>query len=213
MELASLWSTIEENDGWPLASAPSSTRCLRVTRKPVGPDSFSTVALDLDGLSDDIATHGNDRDQLATAIHQHLSAFPTVADYEFLHGWAGIYGRDEKQGTVTVSLAWPLGRPEQPSDQDVEAVLTKLTPWAGRIPMQQRVHSVLGGDGTQLHPFLAWWAVLYCLSMLTRYQPGQWTTQIDVNHSIDAAALERLLSKALIAVPELALATIDEVSR
>lgn len=49
VELADLWSVIEENDGWPVASAPSSIRCLRVTRKPVGPDSFSRVALNLDG--------------------------------------------------------------------------------------------------------------------------------------------------------------------
>lgn len=91
--------------------------------------------------------------------------------------------------------------------------MNTLTPWIGRDPLQRRVHSVLGGDGAQLHPFLAWWSVLYSLSMLARYQPGQWTTQIDVNHSVDAAAVERLLRKALIAVPELTLATIDEVSR
>ncbi|WP_329331166.1 YaaC family protein [Streptomyces sp. NBC_00663] len=213
VELADLWNIIEENDGWPLTSAPSSVRCLRVTRKPVGPDSFSQVALDLDGLSDEVAPHRDDQDQLAAAIRQKLSAFPTVAGYEFLHGPASFSGRDEKRGTVTVSLAWPLGRPEQASDQDVESVMNTLTPWIGRDPLQRRVHSVLGGDGAQLHPFLAWWSVLYSLSMLARYQPGQWTTQIDVNHSVDAAAVERLLRKALIAVPELTLATIDEVSR
>ncbi|MFI6254438.1 YaaC family protein, partial [Streptomyces sp. NPDC051016] len=209
VELASLWSILEENDGWPLTSAPSSIRCLRITRHPAGPESFSRVTLELDGLPAEVVDHGTDQDQLVAAANHHLRAFPTIVGYT----WAGYRRRYPEQEATLVSLAWPLIRQQQASDHDVEAVMNMLTPWSGRIPVQRRVHSVLGGDGNQIHPFLAWWAVLYALSMLARYQPGQWTTQIDVNHSADAAAVERLLSKALIAVPELALATIDEVSR
>ncbi|MET9988255.1 YaaC family protein [Streptomyces mutabilis] len=74
------------------------------------------------------------------------------------------------------------------------------------------IHARFGGDDRVLHPLMAWWAVLYTLSMLARYQPGQWTAQIDVNRSKDAVAIEYLLDSALAAVPVLILAAIDEVT-
>jgi hypothetical protein len=52
-----------------------------------------------------------------------------------------------------------------------------------------------------LDPVLAWWVMLYTLSMLARYKPTVWTDAIDVNRSTLAVALEKLLSKALEAVP------------
>ncbi len=58
------------------------------------------------------------------------------------------------------------------------------------------------GDGRQpLDPVLAWWVMLYALSMLTRYKPAVWTDAMDVNRSPLAVPLEILLSKALEAVP------------
>lgn len=37
--------------------------------------------------------------------------------------------------------------------------------------------------GTELHPMMIWWTVLYVLSMLTRYRPATWTDLVNVDRS------------------------------
>jgi hypothetical protein len=59
-----------------------------------------------------------------------------------------------------------------------------------------------------LEPILAWWVLLYSLSMITRYQPVVWTEMIDVNRSALAVPIETALSKALDSVPSLIYATL-----
>ncbi|KMS84168.1 MULTISPECIES: YaaC family protein [Streptomyces] len=59
---------------------------------------------------------------------------------------------------------------------------------------------------------MAWWAVLYTLSMLARYEPATWYTLISVDNSQHAVAIERLLERAINHVPVLIADTIDEVS-
>jgi hypothetical protein len=63
------------------------------------------------------------------------------------------------------------------------------------------------------HPLMAWWAVLYVLSMLARYQPAQWMAHIDINTSSYTGAVEELLKRALHIVPALIAETIEHVSR
>jgi hypothetical protein len=52
-----------------------------------------------------------------------------------------------------------------------------------------------------LDPLLTWWVLLYALSMVTRYEPVNWTHITDVNRSPLAVPLEVALHKALEAVP------------
>ena len=47
-----------------------------------------------------------------------------------------------------------------------------------------------------LSPITGWWAVLYVLSMLARYQPSSWTKMLDIDSSPDAPAVEYLLDEA-----------------
>lgn len=68
------------------------------------------------------------------------------------------------------------------------------------------------GQPAPLHPLMVWWAVLYALSMLTRYQPAEWTTLVDVNRSEQATAVEFVLDAALDVVPDLVDEAIDLVS-
>lgn len=53
-----------------------------------------------------------------------------------------------------------------------------------------------------LSPILAWWVLLYGLSMITRYKPVMWTQAVDVNQSHHAVPLETVLSKASEALPD-----------
>lgn len=63
-------------------------------------------------------------------------------------------------------------------------------------------------DSLPLEPILAWWVLLYSLSMITRYRPVVWTEMIDVNNSAVAVPIETALSKALDSVPALIHATL-----
>lgn len=64
----------------------------------------------------------------------------------------------------------------------------------------------------ELHPLMAWWAVLYALSMLSRYQPAVWGTLINVDNSAHAVPIERLLERAINHLPVLIADAITEVS-
>lgn len=67
-------------------------------------------------------------------------------------------------------------------------------------------------DGLTIHPFLAWWLILYSLSMLARYQPNEWMLLIDVNSHPDAVPIESILTFCQNAVPELALRAIEDAA-
>ncbi|MCZ4611824.1 YaaC family protein [Streptomyces sp. Lzd4kr] len=71
---------------------------------------------------------------------------------------------------------------------------------------------VLGSMQRELHPLMAWWAVLYTLSMLARYQPAAWGALISVDTSQHAVPIERLLERAINHLPVLIADAITEVS-
>jgi hypothetical protein len=70
----------------------------------------------------------------------------------------------------------------------------------------------LGRADKSIHPLMAWWAVLYVLSMLARYEPTQWTGYIDVDRNAHAVPLENLLKTAMVLVPTLIGETIWRVA-
>jgi hypothetical protein len=63
----------------------------------------------------------------------------------------------------------------------------------------------------RLHPLMMWWAVLYTLSMIARYEPAAWTTQLDINNSRFAQPVESILDTALEQVPPLIVEAIKDV--
>jgi hypothetical protein len=70
----------------------------------------------------------------------------------------------------------------------------------------------MGNSDSGIHPLMAWWALLHSLSMLARYQPAEWSAQIDVDRSQYAVALENLLGEALAVVPTLIAEAIEKVA-
>jgi hypothetical protein len=67
-------------------------------------------------------------------------------------------------------------------------------------------------SGKALHPLLIWWALLFALSMLARYEPASWTSSLDVDVSPNAVPLEAVLDEALDTCPALILQAIHEVA-
>ena len=58
---------------------------------------------------------------------------------------------------------------------------------------------------------MAWWTVLFALSMIARYEPSPWRKQLDINRSRHAHPVEKLLDAALDVVPTLIAEAIDQV--
>ncbi|WP_433015114.1 YaaC family protein [Kribbella sp. CA-294648] len=65
-------------------------------------------------------------------------------------------------------------------------------------------------EDATIHPFMVWWAILFGLSMLARYEPAAWVRALNVDSSTEAVALEYLLNQAKVAVPEAAYRLIGE---
>jgi hypothetical protein len=72
---------------------------------------------------------------------------------------------------------------------------------------------VIAPMARELHPLMAWWAVLYTLSMLARYEPARWAAHINVDSSPHAVPIERLLELAIVQVPVLIRDAVAEVAR
>nr|WP_234392438.1 YaaC family protein [Streptomyces sp. WM6378] len=62
---------------------------------------------------------------------------------------------------------------------------------------------VISPMAKELHPLMAWWAVLYTLSMLARYEPAQWSACTNVDNNSHAVPIERILQLAIDYVPVL----------
>ena len=51
------------------------------------------------------------------------------------------------------------------------------------------------------HQLISWWMVLFQCSILARYHPFVWTRLLDVDSSVLAVPMQRLLNEAFIQVP------------
>ncbi|WP_395572845.1 YaaC family protein [Streptomyces sp. BK79] len=208
--LADVWASILEVSLWPLQSTTRPQ--LSVSRETHQGDPNTLQAM-VSGLPGNLQDHASPQDR-EQAVRAWLADYPSLTGYRFRSIGAipdsGPDSWDSMQGTIGCRLVWDVVGGEEAAKRRFE----DIAPWKGRSLSDSTrvIHARFGGDDRVLHPLLAWWAVLYALSMLARYQPGQWTAQIDVNRSKDAVAIEYLLDSALAAVPELILAAIDEVT-
>lgn len=62
-----------------------------------------------------------------------------------------------------------------------------------------------GGGTNPQSPLMLWWALLFGLSLLARYQPAEWVSALDPDRSALAVPLEILLDEATKAIPHLVL--------
>lgn len=133
-----------------------------------------------------------------------------LARYPSLAGWLpntpSGSPQDWAQPGIQFTLRWPA--PDDPSARHI--LRDRLVAYRGTAMAYPRL--TYDADALPVHPLMAWWMVLFAMSMLTRYQPDQWTKMIDVNRSEHATAVEFVLETALASVPDLVDEVIDQVS-
>jgi hypothetical protein len=74
---------------------------------------------------------------------------------------------------------------------------------------QHWLRPAVGAQGDYLKPLVAWWALLFGLSIVARYEPGTWVETLAIDSSDLAADLESLLEEALLAIPQLVLEALE----
>ena len=122
---------------------------------------------------DDIVTFCSPYPTLAGSTGRRVSNQPPLPDIE--------------RQSVRVRRAWMLAADQEPGEFHDGLTRPYLRDDA------RHVFPSIGGDTQALHPLLAWWAVLFALSLLARYQPDTWTRYLDVDSSAYAEPLEMLL--------------------
>jgi hypothetical protein len=106
------------------------------------------------------------------------------------------------------------GYDSRPAAQSIQVLRTVPASLNGTISTYRgspvALPSPPAGDRS-MHPLMIWWAILYGLSMLARYEPTSWTKLIDVNASPSAVPIEFLLDIALESIVDILADTIGEL--
>jgi len=141
-----------------------------------------------------------------------------MASYPSAHGYIPVIDQTDKPqyhdysdiDGLSVQMGWEAG-PTYPVPEEIRvARLNAVVRPYTRGSFYLFPATVAGAE--PLHPLMTWWAVLYTLSMLARYQPAEWARWIDINHSEYANAVEHLLGEAQNVVPEIILTTLSIVT-
>jgi YaaC-like Protein len=206
--LFQLWDTLPELVDKPLRTTSSRRPALVAWPQEVE-EQHPMVAASVSGLPAYLA-HVN---ATAAEFDAFMAAYPTAADYVPVTTQRGVpqYWAEEGRDTVSVQLSWYAG-PKYPVAEELRSARLSAALTRYRDDSYALFPEVVPGK-RPFHPLMAWWAVLYTLSMLARYQPAEWATCIDINTSPYANVVEYLLEESRITVPDLVLTTLHEVTK
>ncbi len=198
--LRQVWATLPEALDHPLPTQEGDLPLLRLWPERMGRMVLSRVCNGwLCGFPSSLAQDSDPKE----AVTQYMSHYPSAAGWEISVADEIPLRMEEDPGwRVCVHLRWMLTTDHPGQGPYREARLRE-------VGVQYRdddalwVPPAMAGNTQPLHPLLVWWAVLYGLSMVARYQPARWTEHLDVDKSALAVPLETVLDGALDACPEL----------
>jgi hypothetical protein len=204
--LGDLWDTLPENRLWPLVARPNRRTALEVIPSLHEPHPLASAYVAY--LPPEVVT-STDRE----TFERFMKAYPGIEGYTFTKSDVSLDAAPEYtehvDGWGEVVMHWQVSADRHGTSQDHrERLLEFARPYGNSLQLFPSV----GQNSASLHPILAWWAILFALSMLARYQPAEWVRHIDVDSSEAAVPIERILSDATTVVPRLLAATIREVS-
>lgn len=142
-----------------------------------------------------------------------LSRYPTLQGWvrdDFPHASAIDWEQEEGSPRERLHLFVPVEPTPSGGDEGRATMRARATAYRG--PNDLFLFPSVGTMAEPAHPLLVWWAVLFGLSILARYEPEHWATIIDIDESPDANAVEHVLEQAVEVVPHLALRAIQEVA-
>ena len=202
VRLGDLWGVLPGNERFPVAGQAGAAP-LSVSRS-IGPGSHLYVqvqplpaSLQHSIPTGAVASRGQEAGWLAERerVVAYLAPYPTLSGFEFLNptGPASLHLIGDNR--LSVPIRWPI----KPGESADSAMSHHTTPYRS----EDLAFPAIGSDERPVHPILAWWALLYGLSMLARYEPDAWAGYIQVNGSADAVPIEALLEDSINVLPEL----------
>ncbi|MEW1724726.1 YaaC family protein [Streptomyces sp. NPDC093109] len=208
VRLEDIWDLLPTNLGYPLTSRDRFTP-LYTDERSVGDYEHGLLSVPVCDIPDRVIDAGT-----REALADFLTAYPALAKHEsyvttsaLSYGALPEYSRYQ-HGGGELQVNWLMPQKSATSAQRLEYLRAMTRGYSRRryflpvlLPMKR-----------ELHPLMAWWAVLYALSMLARYEPAVWGTLISVDNSQHAVPIERLLERAINHLPALIADTIAEVS-
>ncbi|WP_407547410.1 YaaC family protein [Streptomyces sp. Pv4-95] len=214
LRLEDVWDLLPPNLRYPLTTRDRLTP-LYVDEASVGIHEHSLLSAYVGNIPDRVIDAGT-----REALADFLTSYPAVARHEsYVTTGVGPEAPPEysrrapDRGEMTINWQMPQG---------AGTGFDGLATGAGRTAYLRAMTRSYAGDRyflpvhppmkRELHPLMAWWAVLYALSMLSRYQPAVWGKLISVDNSQHAVPIERLLERAINHLPVLIADTIAEVS-
>jgi len=147
------------------------------------------------------------------ALKDFLAHYPAAGSWALPSESLGIDPADMwSPGSIhpqlnVLALLWPPGSSKY-ADDALSGIPARI---GSRYLGDAYLFPALGDNAQPLHPLLAWWAVLYALSMVARYEPVAWTEMTSINTSTEASSIEHLLDTAVRRLPRLILDVIDEL--
>ncbi|WP_143234554.1 YaaC family protein [Paractinoplanes atraurantiacus] len=211
VELAALWDALPQALDWPLRESADRRQAHRLEY-----DRYEQALPLLTFALCDLPTELAASASLGQDLARYLRAYPMLGAYSYVKAndrpgadpAVSFYANG--RGEVELHVMVDDGRKvdEQARRAYFEAIAARHS---GAYSSFYLVPAV-GSNKHPMHPLMTWWAVLYTLSMLARYQSAEWATYINVDRSPHAVPIEQLLQGALSAVPELIASTIRDVS-
>jgi hypothetical protein len=229
--IGELWGLIPDGDRFPFdgigdrrplsisyeseqhLSAPDKIRC-RVERLPLSTIQSGLSQAEIYSLLTAPSTNPHRIEQQQSLLSGWFSQYPGLADAQL--GYSSPIQALPSSPTQPIYLAIdsdavvqvPLVLAKEPKRGLQQAMEMRAPAYHG----VHRAYPDLDECGRPVDPFLLWWAVLYVLSRLARYEPRVWERLISVKQSAFAVAIEYLLDEAQIAIPELAIRAIERAS-
>lgn len=203
-----LWPLLHETNRHPLPGC-AEERSLSVTfdrtTRPTGipsvrvqelPGRFADVGQENRQLMSGL---GADYVAQADALDRFLARYPTLSQRErFTIAGQPVGLQPSGNGTCSVVFKWP---------ELTNGGLEDKAPLGTSVGIlcrgSLRVYPSLDGSNRAVHPLVIWWALMFRLSILARYEPEAWDHITDINESEDAVPTEHLLRSAMSSVPEL----------
>jgi hypothetical protein len=207
--LGVLWDMLPENRFSPLDDAGVSRRTpLLVDHQFTDPEPHPLVSVAVIYFPPWVATADG-----SAALDSYLKAFPDMPAWDSYHR----RGREHDSvpdftrhvdGWAELVMNWELPGGSGGLEEKRGFLRTMTRPYNGEWWM----FPAAGAADRGMHPLMAWWAVLYTLSMLARYQPAEWAAHINIDASRHAITVETLLKRAIVIVPALIAEAIDQVA-
>ncbi|GIG58783.1 hypothetical protein Lfu02_31550 [Longispora fulva] len=204
VNLGDLWPLIPESNAVPLNGSPKFPALSFGGGKEPLEGSGSTYQVPIGFVPDSVRQDiGDDQKKLSLF----LDRYPSLRGYIFPAADGNPLGwqPDDSGKACSLPVYWP--HPQQ-GDPEWGKAARELKSFRYRGSVDWWAFPSVGSMAESLHPLLVWWAVLFALSMMARYEPNNWAKMIQIDVSGEANAIEHILDQALDIVPTLLLEAI-----